>query len=141
MRFEIFDIDPNKKYSFVIGTRAKPDTLIKERIRAQVTEAMSSLGRDPESYSVSIVQSEEPDLGEPELPVLSGRRDYLIFALLHTGEGQEPISGRELEETKEEISRGLFCPEGSRVTLVLLYDCTVRAIVTAEYRAHVVRYA
>lgn len=139
MRFEIFEIKEFENYAFVIGTRSKPDSLLKESIRGQIEEAMSSLSREPESYKVSVVQSGDPELGEPDIPTLTPGKKYLIFALLYTGDGQEPFSARDLEEQKEEISRGLFCPPDSRVTLVVLQDASVKAIVSREhYKVHVI---
>ena len=132
MRFEIFDIEEYLRYAFIIGIGTKPDNYLKERIRDQIREAMESLGREPESYSVSIVRNEEEESGESGMEPLRIGRKYLIFALLSSGELDDSLSDRELEEEKRELSKGIFCPQGSWVTLVLLYDATVKMIATEE---------
>jgi len=131
MRFEAIEINENSKYSFIIGTISKPDDDLKERIRAQIGEAMEALGRPRDSYSVSILQDEEPeearDSGYPELDL---SRDYLLFAMLRSSDSAESLSEREIEERKEELARGIFSPPGSRIALVLLYDSSLGIVIT-----------
>lgn len=132
MIFEIVELKKNLKYTFVIGTRAKPDNYLRARIRNQIGGAMSSLGREPDSYSVSIVRNEEEERGEKPLPPLQMGRDYLIFATLFSGDSAESFSEGELEGQREEVARGIFAPNNSRVTLVLLHDALVNIITTEE---------
>jgi hypothetical protein len=131
MIFEVVELQKNRKYTFIIGTRAKPDNYLRARIREQIGEAMSSLGREPDSYAVSIVKNEE-ESGEKPLPPLQMGRDYLIFAILFSGDSAEIFSEKELEEQREELARGIFAPQGSRVTLVLLHDALVNVLTTEE---------
>ena len=131
MIFEVVELQKNRKYTFIIGTRAKPDNYLRARIRDQIGEAMSSLGREPDSYAVSIVRNEEENR-EKTLPPLQIGRDYLIFAILFSGDSAESFSERELEGQREEVARGIFAPNNSRVTLVLLHDALVNIITTEE---------
>ena len=62
MRFEAVELNEIDKYSFVIGTKVRPDNSIKEGIRAQIGEAMESLGFSPESYSVTVIKEDNPTL-------------------------------------------------------------------------------
>jgi hypothetical protein len=132
MIFEIVELKKNRKYTFVIGTRAKPDNYLRARIRNQIDRAMSYLGREPDSYAVSIVRNEEEESGEKPLPPLQMGRDYLIFAILFSGDSAESFSEKELEEQREEVARGIFAPKNSRVALVLLRDALVNIITTEE---------
>ena len=93
---------------------------------------MSYLGREPDSYAVSIVRNEEEESGEKPLPPLQMGRDYLIFAILFSGDSAESFSEKELEEQREEVARGIFAPKNSRVALVLLRDALVNIITTEE---------
>ena len=130
MRFEAVTLSEIDKYSFVIGTKNKPDNDLKERIRSQIGEAMESLGFSPDSYSVTVRRDnwEEPeDRGYPEL---SYHSTYILFAITKSGDSAESLSDRELEEQREELARGIFPPEGSRVALVLLQDSSIGVIVT-----------
>ncbi len=131
MKFEAIEINEHSKYSFIIGTMSKPDKELKERIRAQIGEAMEALGRPRDSYSVSILQNEEPgeilDSGYPELDI---SRDYLLFAMLRSSDSAESLSEGEIEERKEELARGIFSPSGSRIALVLLYDSSLAIVIT-----------
>ena len=131
MIFEVVELQKNRKYTFIIGTRAKPDNYLRARIRDQIGEAMSSLGREPDSYAVSIVRNEEENR-EKTLPPLQIGRDYLIFATLFSGDSAESFSERELEEQREEVARGIFAPKDSRVALILLQDALVNVIATEE---------
>ena len=81
MIFEVVELQKNRKYTFIIGTRAKPDNYLRARIREQIGEAMSSLGREPDSYAVSIVKNEE-ESGEKPLPPLLGSDRLLPGELL-----------------------------------------------------------
>ncbi len=132
MRFEAIEIEGNIDYNFVIGTLSKPDKELKERIRAQIGEAMGALGRDQSSYSVSILQNEEPgearDSVYPELKINSL---YILFVMLRGSDSAEALSEREIEERKEELSRSIICPKGSRIALVLLYDSSI-SLITAR---------
>ena len=132
MIFEVVELQKNRKYTFIIGTRAKPDNYLRARIREQIGEAMSSLGREPDSYAVSIVRNEEEENREKALPPLQIGRDYLIFATLFSGDSAESFSERELEEQREEVARGIFAPKDSRVALILLQDALVNVIATEE---------
>lgn len=131
MRFEAIEIKRNSKYSFIVGTAEKPDKALREQIRNQIREAMESLGREPDSYSVSILQNEElEEARDREYPELNGSRDYLLFAMLRSPDSAESLSHAELEEQKEELSRGIFAPRESRIALVLLYDSSIGIIIT-----------
>lgn len=131
MRFEAIQIRGSNKYNFIILTRDKPDSELKERIRAQIREAMEALGRKEESYSVSILEddrAEEPgDIGYPEL---KPGANYLLFAFRSDRDSAEYPSPRAFEEEREELAKGIFKPSGSRVALVLLYDSRLQAIIT-----------
>lgn len=142
MRFEAIEIERDSKYSFIVGTAEKPDQALKERLRAQIWEAMEALGRAPDSYSVSILQNREPEEARDKTyPELRGSRDYLIFAMLSGSDSAESLADRELEEQKEEIARGIFSPRESRIALVLLYDSSLGIIVTKmPSGARVIRY-
>ena len=133
MRFEAIEIQEYCKYSFIVGTAEKPDNSLKEMIREQIGDAMGALGRAPDSYSVSILQNEEPeearDTGYPELKM--GRK-YILFAMLRSSESSESLSIRELEEQKEELSKGIICPKNSRIALVLLYDSSISLMNTQK---------
>lgn len=128
MRFEAVELNEIDKYSFVIGTKDKPDILLKERIRAQIGEAMESLGFSPESYSVTVQRDDQEEPEEPGYPELRPGKIYLLFAISRSGDSAESLS--ELEEKRAELARGLFPPEGSRIALVLLQDSTIGVIVT-----------
>jgi hypothetical protein len=129
MRFSVYKLNNSKRYGFIVGTRSKPDTLLKERIRGQFEEAMSSLDRSGEEYSVSIVQSEGAEEGTAVTPTLEQGSKYLLFALLDSNLGERP-SDRELGEDKEEISRviGTTLPSNSKAALIVLYDCCLDCI-------------
>ena len=128
MKKIIYKIDKMRRYNFIIGTWERPDYDLKNRIRAQIGEAMEALGRTSESYSVSIIQS-EGETGEEGLIILEGGSNYLIFFLLDSRSG-ETSSDLELEEEKEEIAQGIatLLPDNSRAALVLLYNCTIEMI-------------
>lgn len=130
MRFEAVELNGIDRYSFVIGTKDKPDIPLKERIRAQIGEAMESLGFSPESYSVTVHKDNEEEPEERGYPELRPGKNYLLFAISRSGDSAESLLNRELEEQREEIARGLFPPEGSSVALVLLQDSTIGVIVT-----------
>mgnify|MGYP000173178471 CR=1 FL=1 len=132
MIFEAVELQKNRKYTFIIGTRAKPDNYLRARIREQIKEAMTSLGREPDSYAVSIVRNEEEENRDKPLPLLQINRDYLIFGILFSGNSAESFSEKELEEQREEVARAIFAPKDSRVTLVLLQDALVNVITTEE---------
>ena len=131
MRFEAIQIRGINKYNFIILTKGKPDSALRESIRSQLHKAMEALGREPDSYSVSILQNEEAEeTREREYPELKISRNYLLFAMLRSSNSGESLSPRELEEQKEEIARGIFPPRRSRIALVLLYDSSLEVIVT-----------
>ena len=131
MRFEAIEIQEYCKYSFIVGTAEKPDNSLKEMIREQIGEAMGALGRAPDSYSVSILQNEEPEEARDKTyPELESSRDYLLFVMLRSSDSAEPLSPRELEEQKAELARGVFAPRESRIALVLLYDSSLGIVVT-----------
>ena len=132
MIFEVVELQKNRKYTFIIGTRAKPDNYLRARIREQIGEAMSSLGREPDSYAVSIVRNEEEENREKALPPIQIGRDNLIFAILFSGDSAESFSEGELEGQREEVARGIFAPNNSRVTLVFLHDALVIFITKQE---------
>ena len=128
MRFEAIEILPYMHYGFIIETKEKPEEALKERIREQIGEAMGALGREPESYSVTVCQGYEESLGEREFPEFGQSRNYLLFALRSGGDSAEPLSPRELEEEREELARGIFAPRESRIALVLLQDSSISLI-------------
>lgn len=133
MRFEAIEIKRDISYNFVIGTMAKPDNVLKERIREQIREAMGALVREPDSYSVSILQNQEPEeSGDSEYPELQIGRDYLIFAMLRSPNSAESLSDKELEASKAELARGIFPPKRSRIALVLLQDSSFGLITTKK---------
>lgn len=130
MRFEPIQIRANALYNFYIETWDKPDNALKERIKGQIREAMEALGREPDSYSVTVLKGDKPgeESGNPELPPLSPRGRYLIFAFRESGGNTYSLG--ELEEERKEIAEGLIRPKGSRVALVLLYDSSLKMIVS-----------
>lgn len=132
MRFEAIEIDKFYRYSFVIETRDKPDREIKEHIRAQIREAMEALGREPDSYSVTVSQGSEENPGEREFPTLEGNKNYLLFAFRSSGEVTDSRSLEEIGEEREELARGIFAPRGSRIALVLLQDSSL-SVIKSEY--------
>ena len=133
MRFEAIEIQEYCKYSFIVGTAEKPDNSLKEMIREQIGEAMGALGRAPDSYSVSILQNEEPEEARDKTyPELESSRDYLLFVMLRSSDSAEPLSPRELEEQKAELARGVFAPRESRIALVLLYDSSISLMNTQK---------
>ncbi len=133
MRFETIELLPYMSYSFIIETREKPDQVLKERIREQIGEAMEALGREPDSYSVTVSQGSEENSGEREFPELGKGRNYLLFALRSSGDSAESeLSPRELEEEREELARGIFPPRDSRIALVLLQDSAV-SVIKSDY--------
>lgn len=133
MRFEPIQIRANALYNFYIETWDKPDNALKERIRAQIGEAMGALGREPDSYSVSILQnSEAEESGDSEYPELKIGRNYLIFAILGSGDSAESLADKELEEQRAELARGIFPPKNSRIALVLLQDSSISLITTQK---------
>ena len=58
------------------------------------------------------------------------RKNYLLFAIVDNGEAGDSLPNRELEEQREELAKGIFAPERSRVALVLLRDSLVGVVVT-----------
>lgn len=130
MRFEPIQIRANALYNFYIETWDKPDKELKERIKEQIREAMDALGRKSDSYSVTVLKGDKPgeESGNPELPPLSPRGRYIIFAFRESG--GDILSLGELEEERKEIAAGLILPSGSRVALVLLYDSSLKMIVS-----------
>lgn len=131
MRFETIRLNPIDKYAFVIGTRDKPDNALKEWIRSQIGEAMASLGFPPDSYSVTINRGDKlEEEGEREYPSLTAGADYLIFGIINRGDSAESFSDREIEESREELAKAIFPPEGSRIALVILRDSTVSLLIT-----------
>lgn len=130
MRFEPIQIRGNSLYNFYIETWDKPDNSLKERIRDQIREAMEALGREPDSYSVTVLKGDKSgeESGNPELPHLLPQNSYIIFAFRESGGNLYSLG--ELEEEREEIAKGLIRPAGSRVALVLLYDSSLKMIVS-----------
>lgn len=148
MRYKIFEIpyqdtDPqyNNKFNFIVGTRVKPDNVLKEKIRAQIGEAMGAFGISPEGYSVMVI--EEP--GGEESPKENGisvfsdfpgfriEINYILFVLLSGGGSGEFPPDKELEEIKAEIAGGIICPDKSQIALVLLYDASIEVLITEGY--------
>lgn len=134
MRFEAIEIAEWINYNFIVGSRLKPDEALKERIRGQIETAMRALGREPDSYSVSILHNTEPEEVRDKLyPELEVGKNYLLFAMLQSGDsGESPLSNKELEEQQEELARGVFCPQMSRIALVLLYDSSIGIVKTKK---------
>lgn len=130
MRFEAIEIERSANYNFIVGTKDKPDEALKERIREQIKEAMEALGRGPDSYSVSILADDREEPEDKEYPVLSPGKSYLLFAFRSSGDSAESPSPTELEEEREEIARGIFRPDRSKVALVLLYDASLQTVIT-----------
>lgn len=131
MRFEAIPIRGINKYNFIILTKGKPDSALREAIRSQLDKAMEALGRKEDSYSVSILEddrAEEP--GDTGYPELKPGANYLLFAFRSGRDSAEYPSPRELEEEREELARGIFKPSGSRLALVLLYDSRLQVITT-----------
>lgn len=139
MRFKVLELQKNIRYSFIAGTRERADSELRSRIREQIEEAMSALDREPDSYSVSVIRNpgEEPEEGE--IPLLGIERDYLIFALLDSGDSGGTFSEREFEEQKSELSRGIIPPPKSRIALVLLHDTTIEIISSQNFSNATVR--
>lgn len=132
MKFELVELDPNREYSFVIGTSVRPDKSLRDELRSRIERAMESLGREPGSYSVSIVRSLEDPSGSPKLPPINPNSSYILFAMLPSGEPSETIPEAEFEEQRGELERGLITPPGTRIALVLLHNATVETIETAR---------
>lgn len=132
MRFEAVEIQRAALYNFVIETRSKPDNDFRESIREQIREAMEALDRKPESYSVSIIQGREEETRERQFPTLEPGKNYLLFAIVDKDESGDSLTKRELEEQKEELARGIFPPERSRVAMVLLYNSIVGVVITKK---------
>lgn len=139
MIFNSVDIREHIYYSFVIETRDKPDQDLKEHIRAQIGEAMEALGMAPDSYSVTVSQGYGESLGEPNpaisnAPLFGQMKNYLLFAFRSSrdssGELAEPLTFAELEEEREELARGIYCPTESRIALVLLQDSSLSLIMS-----------
>ena len=130
MRFEAVEIRRDALYNFIVETRAKPDNALREHIRGQIREAMEALDREPDSYSISILQGKEEETRERQFPTLEPRKNYLLFAIVDNGEAGDSLPNRELEEQREELAKGIFAPERSRVALVLLRDSLVGVVVT-----------
>ncbi len=135
MIFNSVDIRSHIFYSFVIETRDKPDQVLKEHIRAQIGEAMRALGREPDSYSVTVSQGSGESLGEPNpaisnVPKFGQCRDYVLFAFRFSGDSAEPLTFAELEEEREELARGIYCPTQSRISLVLLQDSSLSVLLS-----------
>ena len=142
MRFEAIEITDLLRYNFIVGSRLKPDEALKERIRGQIGEAMRALGRKPDSYSVSILHNTETEEARDNVyPELEVGKNYLLFAMLQSGDSAEsPLSNKELEEQQEELARGVFCPEMSRIALVLLYDSSIGIVKTKKAMAGFIRF-
>lgn len=134
MKFAICKLENSKRYGFIIGTRAKPDSLLKEQIRNQFEEAMTSLKRSEKGYSVSILHSETAEEGTGDLPSLETGSTYLIFGLLGSETGERP-SDEELEDQKNELFKGIeaISPGNSRVALIVLYDASVKWVEAGIY--------
>ena len=132
MRFEAIEIRKDALYNFVIETRSKPDNDFRESIREQIREAMEALDRKPESYSVSIIQGREEETRERQFPTLEPGKNYLLFAIVDKEESGNSLTKRELEEQKEELTRGIFPPERSRVAMVLLHNSLVGVMITKK---------
>lgn len=130
MKFEAVELNEIDKYCFVIGTKVRPDNSIKEGIRAQIGEAMESLGFSPESYSVTVIKEDNPT-DKPEesgYPTLGFGKKYILFAIL--GDSAASLSNQELEEQRAELARGIFPPEDSQIALVLLEDWQISIVVS-----------
>ena len=90
MRFEAIPIEKTALYNLFIETEDKPDPELKEHIREQIGEAMGALGREPDSYSVTVSQGSGESLGEPNpaisnAPIFGQCRDYVLFAFRSSG--------------------------------------------------------
>lgn len=125
MRFEAIEIDPYMGYGFLIETKEKPDRVLKERLRSQIETAMNALERDTGSYSVTVIKGSEDYPREGTIPNFSGGKEYILFALLSSGNPGESLSHRELEEIEEEVRQGILLPPKSRIALVTLQDATI----------------
>lgn len=132
MRFEVIEIERGALYNFIVETRSKPDNALRESIREQIREAMEALDRNPESYSVSIIQGREEETRERQFPTLEPGKNYLLFAIVDKDESGDSLTNRELGEQKEELAKGIFPPERSRVAMVLLYNSLVGVVITKK---------
>lgn len=128
MRFSLIELNDDVSYSFVIGTAIRPDNALKESLRAQIQEAMESLGRAADSYSVSIVRNPGESPGGSEVPPMQIGGSYILFAMLSGDDPTEVLTEEELAEFREELAHGLTVPPDSRIALVILYNAIVSVI-------------
>ena len=135
MRFEAIPINKHEIYNLFIETEDKPDSELRELIRAQIDKAMSSFERrDPQTHRIAIIPDwDSAESGSPEIPEsLDSRNQYLIFAIVYSPEpdSAESLSHAELEYYREELGSMLegISGEETRAALVLLRDCSVSVI-------------
>lgn len=135
MRYAIYPINPRKSYGITIGSRAKPDSEFRALVKGQIERAMGAFERDEnQSHSIAIVPDwDTAESGLPEVPALSPREQYLIFAIFYSPnpDSAESLSTQELEFYREEIGamlEGVLGP--TRAALVLLRDCSVSVMET-----------
>lgn len=136
MRFEIVQLDPNVSVTFVIGTRERPDTEMKDQIREQIETAMDHLSRPRESYSISVIQDRAafttPETGSAGLE-FEPHTTYICFAIADSSDSMEPLSDRELADIRRELADSIIPPAGSRISLVVLRDSRVSVLRSREY--------
>lgn len=136
MRYIRKEINRNDSYGFTVSSRTKPDSKLRRQIEAEINEAMSSFERGENArHSVAVVPSATPDIPDPEPLefVESDKRQYLVFAILETGEAFVDLAESDIEQTRSAISEmisGMIAGFRSKpkIALVVLRDCTVEIL-------------
>lgn len=144
MNFVTYEIKEGEHYLFSIGSRIKPDSLLREAIERTINEAMEEVKHidtgsrrtppDPDKYNTrwSCQITHEPggqETGSGEIEPLKFDTNYLIFGLIQSGETGDRLSEEELEElrvsTAEKIDMIREPEDMGKIALVILQDGTV----------------
>lgn len=128
MRIEIIEIKPDLSYSFIVGAGERPDSVLREKVRGRLAEAMGALGKGPGSYEVTFLRVDQDSPRASPISQMEPDRDYLIIASLSVTDPNLLTDG-ELADQEDDLKRGIILPAGSRIALVLLHNAIVRAII------------
>lgn len=146
MKFITYEIKGGEHYLFSIGSRVKPDSLLRERIEASINEAMEAVkythvptswgspskpGQYDTRWKVEISQTQkEEDSGSEDIPEIDSKKNYLIFEIVQSEDRLEEEELKALQfRTAENFSYLRDPQDRGKIGLVILQDCTVKRIV------------
>ena len=131
------EIDPYLNYLFIIKTRVKPDTDLKEGNKAAMNKAMGGMHRYEKATHDTITKESRGtlDTSGSELPLFHANSQYIVFFIEEAEEAFEISDTQKQEELIEsEIAFSkIYNPKNlpGRVRLIHLYNASIEIIESA----------